>query len=191
MIPKNTNPAIRVATPWEGLRGLTNKVGQRSAAKYEEILAQFPVDHARYTIRDTSGDGRPDTFCNIHSTDVSWALDAPIPHLVDMADRPLFARQPGDRELSANATSEWLRKNGKAYGWEKVTAQVAQLHNLAGGPAFAVWRNPTGKSGHIAPLRPTPTGKPQRIQNVGAVNFRDDVLTRAFGAYVPEYWIHA
>ena len=177
--------------PFDG-KGLTSKPGNRSAQSLVAVIDQFDVEHCpRYTVRDTTGDGKLDTFCNVFAWDVSRALGAELPHWVDDHGKPALARAPGARELSANALVGWLHSHGAAYGWTLVPEATARIYALSGHPAFVTWKNPRGGSGHIAVVKPGPTmGEPQ-IAQAGANNFTAGTLSRGFGSASPlEWWIH-
>jgi hypothetical protein len=59
------------------------------------------------------------TYCNIYAHDVTRALRASIPHWLQ---DPRQTRDPprGWRELSANATYDWLLASGSAAGWVRI-----------------------------------------------------------------------
>lgn len=149
-------------------------VTSRSATELRAVVAQFDVEAPRYRRRDVTGDGKPETFCNIFTRDVSEALDAPLP-----------------RGLRANELAEWLHgAEAQALGWEWTPEHVAQRAADEGLVAVAAWRNVTGGPGHIAPLIPSDGQPGTWVANVGASNFARGTLARAFGARTPSFFVH-
>lgn len=144
--------------------------GDRHPDLLDKVIDQFEVETSdRYRVRDTSGDGIPDTFCNIFAWDVTRALCAEIPH---------WWR---GRELSANGVHDWLVQHGRTYGWEEGRAVDAVRAANLGAPAVAVWRNPSG-SGHIAVVRPSLTpSEPMMLAQAGRQNLRRASIAQCFG----------
>ena len=68
--------------PWVPVRpALTSCPNCRSQDRYLAVVRQFDVDTAeRYRVRDTTGDGLADTFCNVFATDVAQAMGVLLPH---------------------------------------------------------------------------------------------------------------
>lgn len=158
--------------------------GQRSADSLRRVIAQFKVAaNPRYEIRDTTGDGEDDTFCNIFAWDFGAAMDAPLPHYLDAKSRPSKRGEPGAWETSANALVGWLKEFGWIYGWVQVNAARALEAANQGKPAVAGWINPTGGSGHIAVVRPGVADpvKGIPIAQSGKVNFESGFLVDGFG----------
>lgn len=147
-----------LAYPYEAWKAcspiITNGEGERSAGAYVSVIDQFQVEtNGRYA---NNKRGTGDTYCNIFTWDVTSAMGAELPHYVDAqtgAPRQ-YPDTKGARELTANATYEWLHTYGEQYGWYEVTAEQAQTHADLGGPAVVSWKNPTGKSGHLQVVRP-------------------------------------
>jgi hypothetical protein len=187
----NADPINRVALPWNG-QGIGSAPGQRSRARLEEVIAQFKVDtHGRYAVRDTSGDGIADTFCNIFLWDWSIAMGAELPHWVDDKGKPTQPNAAGSHELSANGLIGWLKAHGSRYGWISSSEGAARLNALTGSPSVVVWQNPSGRSGHVAVVRPAPSEGEARIAQAGSHNFSDGLLSRGFGKVAPLlWWIH-
>lgn len=146
----------------------------------------------RYSIRDTSGDGKADTMCNIALWDWSRLMGAEIPHHVNDSGDPQEPGAKGSRELSANNTARWLEMHGSRFGWVLASRTVARLYALAGKPACVTWVNPTGKSGHVAMLRGNqPDPSVTRIAQAGSKIFSDGTLAQGFGSVAPlAYWVH-
>ena len=105
------------------------------------VVAQFQVETAeRYRLRDVTGDGVSESWCNLFAADVCDALGAPIPH-----------------RMLANQLHDWLLgPDGDALGWKPCTLIAAQAFVSAGCPVLASWRNIDGRPGHIAVLVPSP-----------------------------------
>lgn len=178
-----------VLKPFAG-KGIISLPGQRSAKNLNACLDQFEIEsEARYKPRDSSGDGKLDTFCNIWTGDATRALCCEVPHVVDNEGNP-STLTAGGHELSANNTIRWLRMHGARFGWSKALATDARAAANLGKPAIVGWVNPTGKSGHIAPLRPSPLEE-ACVANVGARNKRVAPVSAAFPGLKPlEFWIH-
>jgi hypothetical protein len=190
---KNPDPIKRIGHPWEG-RGIVSFPPKRSAVQSIAVIDQFEfATHGRYAIRDTSGDGKDDTLCNLALWDWSIAMGAEIPHWVNYLGAPMLPRAPGAHELSANATVDWLRKHGSQYGWTQAPEAACRLNALTGAPSCVTWKNPTGKSGHVVIVRPAPTQGPARVAGAGARNFNDGAVSDSFRGVPPaalEWWIH-
>lgn len=153
--------------PWRPVRApLCNAPGERSPEALRAVVAQFQVERApRYASRGGL------TYCNIFAWDVSTALHAEIPHWLDNPRR----------ELTANLTLGWLEA---APDWHEVTEDVARANADRGAPSVAIWRNPTGRSGHIAILVPSVFGSTM-IAQAGRSNFSAGPLRSGFGNVAP------
>jgi hypothetical protein len=153
------------------------------------VINQFDVDNnPRYT------PSRNATYCNIFASDVMGAMNAPLPHWVDQNNNPATSRTPGARELTANATVNWLNSDGARHGWRQITASEAQARANQGHPAIAIWQNPTGASGHVGVIRPgqmTDLG-PAMSQAGRENNNHTRVHSRGdgFGNREVQYWTH-
>jgi hypothetical protein len=151
----------------------------RSAENLRATVALFCVESAeRYRRRDITGDGAPETFCNIFVSDTTRALGAEIPHNVAGAWQ----------DVRANA--EWLR--AKNDGWRIATAAEAQARANVGYPSIVVWDAPNRAHGHIALLVPQRTNETGVvIAQAGASNFSHGPLIRGFGQAAPlEFFTH-
>jgi len=133
--------------------------------------------HARYARRDVTGDGVPETWCNLYAQDVAEALGVPLP-----------------RNTRANDLCDWLAAQSAVpgNGWETASAHVAQAMADAGGLALACWKNPTpGAPGHIAIVTPRlDPDEPVHIAQAGRVNFLRAPLQAGFGALPVVYYVH-
>lgn len=159
-----------------GARAYTSTLQTRSP----ELLMAVVAEHqfrgaARYRPRDLTGDGRPETFCNVHSCDVAEAMGVLLP-----------------RGLRANALMEWLigaSHRQPESQWEIVDAHVAQACADVGQLALATWFN-RGGPGHICPLEPS-LGEPGVwVSNVGRTNFLRGTLAQAFGGLAVDFFAH-
>jgi len=180
----------------------TNNVNHRSAEAYNQILNQFNVaNNPRYAIRDSNGDGYPDTFCNIFLWDVTLAMGAEIPHWIDRVtgepyvydlDLPTYSSNESNSdyayEMNANSTYNWLINDGVDYGWEEVTQEQAQASANNGFPTVVSWQNPNGaNSGHVAMVRPIDTNEEigatgVYIAQAGGTNFNYGDLTEGLSS---------
>jgi hypothetical protein len=114
--PENgkSRDVIDADVPW-------NNSANRSTAKYEAVLDYFNVgnrrrdqppsllENARYRPTFNKEKKRWSTWCNIYMHDVTRAMWASVPHWVQRKGRW--------NELTANATFDWLRTEGRARGW--------------------------------------------------------------------------
>ncbi len=145
----------------------------RNPSLLEAIVAQHQVETApRYQRRDVTGDGVPETFCNVFAKDVCRALGAPLPET-----------------MKANELVTWL--SGSVIcgtGWEPATAHVAQAMANEGMPALVGWFNRNGGSGHIAVVLPSAGGV--EIAQAGRTNFARGALARGFGDLTPSFFVH-
>ncbi|MFQ3581330.1 MAG: glucosaminidase domain-containing protein [Chloracidobacterium sp.] len=183
----NTNAARPVEAP---LRGHPN---HRTAEIYNNVINQFAVAHnPRYAIRDSSGDGIKDTFCNIFVWDVTRAMGAEIPHWVDKrTNQPTTVyNYSQSRELDANSTMVWLRNHGAQHGWRPVSAEEAQRLANAGHPTMVGWQNPRG-IGHVAIVRPGQINeRGPAIAQAGSRNVNYAHVRDTFGNVPVEYWVN-
>lgn len=164
------------------LGSIQSSVKNRSRELYEKVIKQFQVaTNPRYTKT------AKDTFCNIFARDVMLAMGAMLPQFFGKgADGKAI-------ELNANAMHEWLVKYGQAFGWRRVSAEQAQANANAGRPTLASWPNPSGKSGHVAVIRPgalDPKLGPAAAQ-AGKTNWDNKHIANGYGDIVPTYWANA
>ena len=133
--------------------------------------------HARYTPRDVTGDGSPETWCNLLAQDVCEAMGVYLP-----------------RNMRANGLHEWLAADGSqgAEGslWESSDAHTGMAMADQGCLALASWANPTGGPGHLAVFVPS-LGEPGAwCAQAGRLNFTRELLQRGFGAIAPSVFVH-
>ncbi len=95
------------------------------------------------------------TYCNIFVSDITRALGAEVPHVVD------------NRELTANATYNWLQ-NSK--DWMEISFEEAIETARRGNPTVLSYYNSSGKSGHVAMVSPLSKGTVMYVVQAGAVN---------------------
>ncbi|MBK7858631.1 MAG: peptidoglycan-binding protein [Archangiaceae bacterium] len=162
----------------------TNAPGHRSKDAYASVIDQFHVgSNPRYAIRDTSGDGYDDTFCNIFAWDVMSAMGVQLPHWVyaDGSPAPAYSYGSGGHEQDANSVNAWLNDQGPQYGWKEITPEQAQQYANQGYPVVASqYVNPIG---HIAVVRPgTLTSQGPEIAQAGATNTND---SHAYNFFTP------
>lgn len=157
-----------------GARLHTSTLQTRSPERLMLVLAEHQFrGFGRYRKRDVDGDGRLDTFCNVHTVDVAEAMGVLLP-----------------RGKRANQLIEWLTgPDARADGWEQVDAHTAQRMADEGQLAIATSFNRAGP-GHVAPLEPS-MGEPGTwISNVGGVNFLRGRVEQAFGDLPVTYFAH-
>ncbi len=180
---KAVNPFIRSNT------------ATRNAGLYRKVINQFNVEtNPRYAVNKK---GRNDTYCNIFIWDVTSAMGAEIPHYVDPVTRePMYyPSTKGARELTANATYDWLATKGEKYGWKEVTAEQAQLLANQGKPVVTAKKNNSGK-GHVQVVCPSADGKydPQRgvtIAQAGSKLTNYATMASLYGTSSPQFKYYA
>lgn len=157
-----------------GARRYRSTLQTRSAELLIDVLAEHQFRGAsRYRPRDVTGDGKAETFCNVHSCDVAEAMGVVLP-----------------RGKRANELALWLASGGVEHGWEQVSEHTARAMADEGQLALAVWFNPNGGPGHICPLEPS-MGEPGTwVSNVGARNFLRGQLAEAFGDRPVTFFVH-
>lgn len=171
----------------------TNAPGQRSAQALNKVLDQFQVEsNIRYRRTQSA------TYCNIFAWDCTRALGCEIPHWL-LNNAPASSATSGAYEINTNATYNWLNAYGRQYGWYTVSAATAQQRANSGYPTVAIWKNPTGESGHIAMVRPEGNGyaysasRGPVIAQAGASNYNYATISLGFGtSRMPaiQYWTH-
>jgi len=156
-----------------GARLTTSTKADRSPERLMSILAEHQFrGFSRYRKRDVTGDGRPETFCNVHMADVAEAMGVLLPR------------------ARANEQILWLTTHGVTEGWEQVPEHAAQACADQGMLVVATWFSRNGGSGHIAPLEPS-MGEPGAwCSNVGAINFLRGTVGQAFGTLPVTYFVH-
>lgn len=119
--------------PLQGVPG--NRSGQ---ALWCLVLLHRLDTHPRYQKHDVTGDGKPETFCNVAAADLTKALGCGLPRLL--------ARQQ----------IEWL---GKQRDWWAVNEAEATGRAILGFPVVACWVNPDPeRPSHVALGVPPPAG---------------------------------
>ncbi len=146
----------------------------RSAKLLELIVDQHQVETApRYQRRDVTGDGVPETFCNVFARDCCRALGVPLPE-----------------GMRANQLVDWLTGEGRTKGWEQVSAHVARAMADEGQVVLPAWFNRNGGSGHIAIVLPTHGEAGLHIAQAGRTNFARCRLEQGFGDLQPTLFAH-
>lgn len=157
---------------------LINTSSERSAEALATVIDQFEVETAqRYRVRDVTGDGKKETFCNVYTSDVTAALSAPISHFLggkwqDVHDNALWLQDPENK-------------------WVRCFAEFAQRRANQGFPSVVVWSATEPGHGHIAVLRPSDAGSGIWISQAGARNYRRAPLAAGFGTRSPlQFFTH-
>jgi len=155
----------------------------RSRKLYLDAIATLDVEHReRYRARDVTGDGIPETFCNLFLSDCTALLECPIPFIL------------------ANIQVEWLSgPPGLAAGWLELhplpgtTVEVQAIARAELGlPTVAAWANPSGGHGHVGMIVPAEPPTPGiHVAAAGARNFQNSPIQRSFGVLHPRYFTHA
>lgn len=103
--------------------------------------------------RDVTGDGIPETFCNVFIRLVLAILGLVIPPLL------------------ANDLLKWFAGPGADEGWARCTKGEAALRAELGFPTVGVWRNPSGTHGHVVLVVPAIGGTGIHTAQAGARNW--------------------
>jgi hypothetical protein len=180
--------------------------GQRSAAKYADVIDQFDVDSAALAGRyKPGGAGNADPRCNIFAGDVMRAMGVPLPTKGNLGKGQGDPGATYTDPMTAQATllSDYFNfrllwvtsasDKGKKSDWVEIKpttdAELGRLiaHVNAGKPAVA------SDSGHIAVIRPNQpavsTWKALIIAQAGASNFLTGPLkTNTY--WTPQFFIH-
>lgn len=178
---------IRTQVGSPGYEGSTSTEDYTSAIKGRQVKV-----NPRYTPRDLTGDGKPETFCNIYVSDVMRSMGIPLPHVIDKNGNPVPSGTRGSKELLANDTAVWLSQHGSRFEWEKVTESVAQEAANAGHAAIVII--PGGK--HIAVIYPGQiTDKGASIAQAGKSLLENAHVVDGFGKALYksgrlEYWVN-
>ena len=96
----------------------------------------------------------------------------------------------GNVELSANGTVDWLAQSGRQFGWNAADLSHAVLAAQQGKPAIVVWKNPTGRSGHVAILCPDATTANPFTAQAGASNWEHKQIAYGFGRLPVSIYVH-
>ncbi len=124
---------------------------------------------AKYVRRDVTGDGIPESFCNIFIQDVADELAVPLP-----------------RKL-ANDLVLWLDStDGQNLGWRRCDAVEARDAASAGAFTLATYRSSRGH-GHIAVCIPS-DGPDLQIAQAGSINFLRAGIAHGFGSLPVRYF---
>lgn len=125
------------------------------------------------------------TFCNIVVSDIAQIIGAPLPHVLDDGSAA------GAHEMTANMMTLALRAGlyprWKTLGVLALGQEAAAAYAAAGKAAIAIWKNPTGASGHVMWVVPPPPGH-SGVYVTGAGRSCHDqcTLAQGFGPYVPQ-----
>lgn len=157
---------------------------------YQRVVSQFYVEtNPRYTPRDLNKDGVQETLCNIFLWDVTRAMGAEIPHWA-LANGASAAVGMG-KELTANATVDWMNEHGERVGWRKISENEARESAAQGYPTVVLWQH-HGGIGHVACVYPGPTGV-TLIAQAGSKNFVGLPLSAGFARLKEpalQFWMH-
>lgn len=185
----NSNYNISVSDPASKNKPhYENSAGNRSKTNYNTVIDQFNVaNNSRYKQRNGK------TYCNIFAWDIMTAMKVQLPHWINSNNVPAEPYSSGAKELNANATYNWLNNYGEKYGWRKVSAYDAQQRANSGYPTIAIWKNPTGGSGHVMVIRPEGNGFSYKTNNpvisqAGSTNINYWNVKNALGNNTPVYW---
>lgn len=170
-----------------------NKSGNRNRNSYNTVIDQFNVTSNNRYRRTASA-----TYCNIFAWDVMSAMNVVLPHWIKN-NVPANSTTKGANEINVNSTCVWMNNYAQQYGWRKINALEAQNRANSGYPTIAIWKNPSGKSGHIAVVRPEGNGysyssnKGPVIAQAGASNYSRANVSGGFGSSKMSsivYWTH-
>jgi hypothetical protein len=147
----------------------------RSAARLVLLVAEERVDtNPVYTRRDVTGDGVPETWCNLFVTNVARRMGCPLPV-----------------GMRANEIVTWLSgADARGAGWEQVPQHVAQRMADEGQLAIPGWFNRNGGPGHVGVVMPSLGEEGVFLAQAGRTNFTRERLERGFGDLQPTFFAH-
>ena len=132
-----------------------------------------------YEPHDVTGDGRPETFCNVYVSDVLYLLGIKLPRTQEKcpAGNPIM---PDDRymPLMANQLNAYFNDGGGGH-WTEVNRQKAV--SLANKGNVVVVSMVEAGHGHIALVIPGGKGDKVHIAQAGHVCSKDMLLEEGFG----------
>lgn len=129
-------------------------------------LLLFDVEHSA-----TYAPGKGLTWCNRYVSDVTKALDCPIPF-----------RLANDQVLYLDSVEAAMD------GWSRATVPEALASLERGEPVVVGWYNPEGH-GHIAMGTPSDE-KGLHISQAGARCFLSKPVSSGFGSHAVKIWVH-
>lgn len=156
---------------------VTSDASNRDAARLVAVVAQLCLDmdkaHPRYGLRDVTGDGIPESWCNVALRDFCAAMGAPV---------------EGAR---ANDQVTWLASEAaRARGWAEVSPHAAQGCAEEGFPVVVGWHSRGAWPGHVAVLLPSLGEDGAWIAQAGARCFSRGPLASGFGSRAVSYFAH-
>jgi hypothetical protein len=145
----------------------------------------------RYKAKQWFGSkGEPATFCNFFVTDATSELGVGLP--VSENGNPLSANQMIDYFETGQVPvgfEKFKNSNRGSQSWKSLSGAEAESQAKAaaaqGIPVVVGWKNPSGRSGHVAMMRSN--GK---IANVGPKNFANGPVNAGFGKNPVTYFVH-
>lgn len=148
---------------------------ERSPEKLLEVIKTLDPEHnPKYQRRDVTGDGIPETFCNVLARDFCDGVQAYIPAML------------------ANDLFDWLKRDSASEHrdgrWSEETPEEAMAAANLGRPVLAIAKIPG--HGHVAIVVPKPGASTPHIAQAGATNFIDKPVVWGFGYLRPSYFVH-
>lgn len=145
----------------------------RDKSRYLATVAQF-ANQARYVMRDVTGDGKLETFCNHFAHDVMRSMSVELPRML------------------ANQMIDWLESEaGRRAGWSISNRVEAVARAELGYPGLVTYQTmDPSMHGHIAVVVPSPVFGEARIAQAGRENFNSGSVGRGFGTVPVQFWIH-
>ena len=149
----------------------------RSAQRLLAIVGQFALDldkvHPRYGLRDITGDGIPESYCNILVRD---AVDA------------LGLELQGAR---ANDQVAWLASDAaRQRDWATVSEHAAHGCAEEGFPVVVGWHSRGQGPGHVALVVPSLDEPGTFIAQAGGRCFSRGLLAQGFGSRSVTFFAH-
>jgi hypothetical protein len=195
-------------SPWSSLvdAPIESVPGQRSAARYADVIDQFDVNSAELAGRyKTGGSANEDTRCNIFAGDVMRAMDVPLPTKGNLGKGQGDPKSTYSDPMTAQAAllNDYLNQRlrwvtsavdpGRLSDWVEVKAttqgELDRLvaHVQGGKPALV------SDSGHIAVIRPEQSGVTNwqglTIAQAGLSNLLSGALKGHFSG-TPQFFVH-
>ncbi|MET0647441.1 MAG: glucosaminidase domain-containing protein [Pyrinomonadaceae bacterium] len=143
--------------------------------------------HRYYQAQDITGDHVAETFCNWFAGDVLALLKVFLPTYKDADNaghyppgHPIYGNEPKNKPWSADLLNRYFREGGGGK-WHRVTRREAVTEANRGGIVVASVPKFSGRSGHIAIVRPDSSGTNVRVAQAGKESGPDMTIEKGFG----------
>ncbi len=136
-----------------------------------EAITKLNPMSAKYLPHDVTGDGKPETFCNLFISDVADECGAKLP----------------EGMVNEVVGTFLLTQDGRDEGWAQVDAVEARFAANREHLVLVAWVNELGH-GHIALVIPS-VGEELRIAQAGRTNSANMPIAQGFGSYPVRFFV--